>query len=602
MRGKWRYRNWNIGAKIMVGYILLAIIVTLFAGLFSYDLGTRNLQEVALRELVRHAEGIAARHPQQNDVLTIPSWEDMEFYQRMADAMVYFVDTDYVAVHAPASEEPSAEAAQHYRIYTRVFNAMDQQFIARVLLGETVTEVRWFAFAQTKGLFAGIPLVNTSGHVVGGLILVQSLGQGTTMWNTLGKVLVQGGGAALLVAAVLAWLFSGSLSKTVRQITQVARRILDGDYRVRVQVSGTDEIGELAGTINTLSARLGDTIENLRGERDQLDTIIGGIGEGIIAMDSGGRIVRFNRAFLGLMEIGGEEDIVSGSSLEMTALLDKLNGSMYSRRPCTEKWTGPSGRNILAEISPLFGKKREIVGSVALLQDVSEAERLEQLRRDYIANISHELRTPLTGIRGMVEPLMDGYIDTEEEKADCYQVIYRETIRLEKLIGEMLDVSRLQAGRVQLETEPLEVNGILEASLRRVRSTAAEAGVELKTDLPDEALACIGNEDRILQVLTIFLDNALSFTPEGGNITVYARDEADRVRLGVIDTGVGIEPKDLPFIWERFFKSDRSRMRTSGTGLGLAIAKLVVELMDGEVGVASEYGKGSEFYFSLKKK
>ena len=239
-------------------------------------------------------------------------------------------------------------------------------------------------------------------------------------------------------------------------------------------------------------------------------------------------------------------------------------------------------------------------GAVCLIQDVSESERLEQLRRDYVANISHELRTPLTGIRGMVEPLMDGYIDTDEERAECYRVIYQETLRLEKLVREMLDMSRLQDGRVALEMEELELRGIVDAAVRRMKNMADDAGISLTADTGSSALTCIGNEDRILQVLIIFIDNALGFTPAGGSVTVYARDEREQVRVGVVDTGVGIEPKDLPFIWERFYKADKSRMRTSGTGLGLAVAKLVVELMGGEISVRSEPGRGATFEFTLR--
>ena len=226
---------------------------------------------------------------------------------------------------------------------------------------------------------------------------------------------------------------------------------------------------------------------------------------------------------------------------------------------------------------------------------------MEQLRRDYVANISHELRTPLTGIRGMVEPLIDGCMDTEEERQDSYRVILRETIRLEKLVGEMLDMSRLQDGRVSVELEPLELPGILEAAARGMKQIALDAGVNLEVETDGSALCCMGNEDRITQVLVILMDNALSFTPAGGTVTVYARDAGDKVAVGVRDTGCGIEPKDLPMIWERFFKADRSRMRTTGTGLGLSIAKLVVELMGGSIGVDSEPGKGADFTFTLNK-
>ena len=189
----------------------------------------------------------------------------------------------------------------------------------------------------------------------------------------------------------------------------------------------------------------------------------------------------------------------------------------------------PSGRAILVEITALPASKGDQIGAVCLLTDVSEAQRMEQLRRDYVANISHELRTPLTGIRGMIEPLMDGYVDTEEERQSCYGIIQRETVRLEKLVGEMLDMSRLQDGRATVELERLELPGILEAAARSMSALARDAGVELGVETDGSRLACMGNEDRIEQVLVILLDNAIDFTPRGGRVTVFARDAGQQV-------------------------------------------------------------------------
>lgn len=170
---------------------------------------------------------------------------------------------------------------------------------------------------------------------------------------------------------------------------------------------------------------------------------------------------------------------------------------------------------------------------------------------------------------------------------------------MEKLIGEMLDLSRLQAGRAQVELEPMNVEGVLEAAARRMKERAQDSGIRLDIQTPQKLPQVMGNEDRILQVLIILLDNALSFTPAEGNVSLTARQQGKNVYLGVRDTGAGIDPADLPYIWERFYKADKSRMRTTGTGLGLAIAKLVVECMGGRISVKSEPGKGAEFEFSL---
>ena len=283
------------------------------------------------------------------------------------------------------------------------------------------------------------------------------------------------------------------------------------------------------------------------------------------------------------------------------ALKDLLKRCMNTGESESMSWQNHTQRALYAGASPLLDEDGEIIGTVCLLRDMSEAMRMEQLRREYVANISHELRTPLTGIRGMVEPLIDGCMDTEEERQESYRIILKETIRLEKLVGDMLDMSRLQDGRIQVELEPMELPGILEAAARSMKGIADEAGVDLRVETDGSRLACLGNEDRIMQVLVILIDNALSFTPRGGNVTVFACDAGTHVAAGVRDTGCGIEPKDLNMIWERFYKADRSRMRTTGTGLGLSIAKLVTRLMGGDISVRSEPGKGAEFTFTLKK-
>jgi signal transduction histidine kinase len=162
-------------------------------------------------------------------------------------------------------------------------------------------------------------------------------------------------------------------------------------------------------------------------------------------------------------------------------------------------------------------------------------------------------------------------------------------------------MSRLQDGRVKVELEPLELPGILHAAVRGMKSIAEEGGIDLSVVTDGTRLACMGNEDRITQVLVILIDNALSFTPRGGSVTVFARDNGETVLAGVRDTGCGIDPKDMPMIFDRFYKVDKSRLRTEGTGLGLSIAKLLTQLMGGDIALKSELGVGSEFMFTLRK-
>ena len=600
MRERLRYRSWTIGAKTLVSHALLALFAIVFACVVAYALSFRYVQDQAMEELVGQAEYIASRDVSEGTDLVIPDENTLEQYQRLTNSMVLYVNRNYLATHIDTDDASTPGGREFARL--EIISSIDRQFVARMFEGETVADIRRFEFASGVILFAGAPVRNTAGRVVGGVILAQPVAQLRKLTGFLQMLLIMTAAVTVLLAVVMAMKMTQVLINPIRRLTQVARRISEGEYGARISLGTHDELGELGNTLNTLSARLSNVIERLREERDKLELIISSIGEGIIAVDGNFEVTHKNQAFLELMELSDEELAPLEGTEALAALHALLEECMRTGARCKASWDNPSQRKIAATASPLFGERGANIGAVCLIQDVSEAERLEQLRRDYVANISHELRTPLTGIRGMVEPLMDGYIDTEEEKADCYRIIYQETLRLEKLVREMLDMSRLQDGRVTLEMEELELPGIIDAAVRRMKNMADEAKVDLTADTGGARLRCIGNEDRILQVLIIFIDNALSFTPSGGRVTVYAREEKGRVRVGVVDTGVGIEPKDLPFIWERFYKADKSRMRTSGTGLGLAVAKLVVELMGGEIGVNTKVGEGSEFFFTLKKR
>ncbi len=599
MTERWRYRSWTIGAKTLISHAALALFAIVFACVLAYALSFRFVRDKAIEGLVKQAEYIASYEVQKGPELLLPDRRTIDQFQNLTSSMVLYVNRSFVLTHIGTQADAPPGGGEFTR--TEIISAIDQQFVSRMFSGETVADIRQFEFASGVILFAGTPVRNVEGKVIGGVILAQPVAQIRSLTKFLQMLLIMTALVTVMFAVAVALKLTQVLTNPIRRLTQVARRIAEGELGAHISITNHDELGELGNTLNTLSARLSDVIRRLREERDKLELIIGSIGEGIIAVNARLEGVHRNQAFWELMEAGNPDHPGVEDTDGFRALQKLLEECVRCGERLRAGWQSPSGRKVAATASPLFDERGETIGAVCLIQDVSESERLEQLRRDYVANISHELRTPLTGIRGMVEPLMDGYIDTDEERSECYRVIYQETLRLEKLVREMLDMSRLQDGRVALEMEELELRGIVDAAVRRMKNMADDAGISLTADTGSSALTCIGNEDRILQVLIIFIDNALGFTPAGGSVTVYARDERDIVRVGVVDTGVGIEPKDLPFIWERFYKADKSRMRTSGTGLGLAVAKLVVELMGGEIGVNARTGGGSEFFFTLKK-
>ena len=601
------YKNMGIGAKTLFSHISLALFVVLLASVLSYVLTFRYVRQSHISDLLRKAQRISESVHTVSDGGLRPAPRVVRIYQDLTDARVFFLEpgNDKMRLwqYRPPRgvEKPQANNEDDMQ-WVDIISAIDLQFFTRILQGEQVSAMQRFEFAEGEVVFAGAPIYDEDGGVVGGVVLAQPVEQLRQLNRKIRVLMLIVIGISLLMAVVMAMQQTWTLVRPIQRITRAARRLTDeSDYAERITGLPNDEIGDLGRTMNSMAARLLDAIKNLRKERDKLGLVISGIGEGLIAVDYKGRIVHYNPVFLELMEVDGIDGLWDLEDVNIQALKALLKRCMETGKPESLSWQNHTQRALYAGASPFQDDNGEIIGSVCLLRDMSEAVRMEQLRRDYVANISHELRTPLTGIRGMVEPLIDGCMDTEEERQDSYRVILKETIRLEKLVGEMLDMSRLQDGRVSVELEPLELPGILEAAARSMRQIASEAGVALNVETDGSTLSCMGNEDRITQVLVILIDNALSFTPSGGTVTVYARDGDDHVAVGVRDTGCGIEPKDLPFIWERFYKADRSRMRTTGTGLGLAIAKLVTELMGGSIGVVSEPGKGSDFTFTLRK-
>ncbi len=595
------HRALSISAKTLISHITLALFVILLASMLSYMLTFQYVRDTMIDDLVTKATHIAENTRTLPDGALVPDGRTVDIYQDLTDSVVFFLDLDSESIRMRRyyGDTHDNEADDFRRV--DIIDSIDQQFAQRVLNGEIVSALQRFEFAQGMILFAGVPVMNADNTVRGGVILAQPVEHLHNLSRTIRFMLMTVVCISLLLAVILAMEQTRMLVRPIQYITQAARRMADGVYAERISPLPDNEIGDLGRTLNSMSSRLTDVIENLREERDKLELVISSIGEGIIAVDQSWHVVHSNAAFLALMELEKIEDLKDSPDDGAQQLLEMLKRCMETGQREQQEWMNPSNRALHAVVSALTDDEGVILGTVCLLSDVSEAQRMEQLRRDYVANISHELRTPLTGIRGMVEPLIDGYMETEEERQDCYRVILQETIRLEKLVREMLDMSRLQDGRMSVELEPLELPGILEAAVRSMQRIADDSGVQLAIDTDGSRLACLGNEDRIMQVLVILMDNALSFTPSGGSVTVFARDVGKYVAVGVRDTGCGIEPKDLPLIWERFYKADRSRMRTTGTGLGLAIAKLVVELMGGEIGVESELGKGSKFTFTLRK-
>ena len=590
--GQARGTGRSIYRRILMSYFALSLLLIALTGTLSFLLLRHYTTAQYTGSIGRMARDVAEALARDENGIT---YEDIRTVEHLSGAYVSWIDLDgtvrFIQHRSQGAERPKTD------FEVKTLSGDEDDLVRRIIEnGESRADVRFMGFLNSRVLYAGAPIRDGEGRVTGGVIIYQEVRELYAVTHSTVLVILVSLVIAGFVSVLLALYMSRRFTRPIQALTRSAAHIAQGHYGEIADIDQRDEIGELGHTLNDMSLRLKETIFDLQNEKAKLEQIIAGIGEGIVAMNQEGEIIHRNAAALALLEMSRYE---LPNVPHRQHLLDMLSAAVTMRERADTRWVNESGRIIHALVWPLLSAEQEIIGAVGLLRDVTESERMEQMRRDYVANVSHELRTPLTGIRGMVEPLMDGYIDTEEEKMDCYHVIYQETLRLEKLIGEMLDMSRLQSGRLRVELEPMDVTGILSGAVRRMKDRAAEGGVELSAAEAGKLPFVMGNEDRIMQVLIILLDNALSFTPPGGRVTVYARPEGEQMWIGVRDTGSGIDPADMPYIWERFYKADKSRMRTTGTGLGLSIAKLVCELMNGRITAASEPGQGATFEFSL---
>jgi len=371
-------------------------------------------------------------------------------------------------------------------------------------------------------------------------------------------------------------------------------------------VTSRDEIGELAAMMNEMTAKIEEQMGKISAERNRLDTILRGMGEGMIVTDTSGNITLANPAFRAIFAL--VEELEGKSLLEITrqpAMHNTLKRTLESREETVEEMSVlvPEEKHLLTHWVPLR-EEGELLGAVAVFHDISDLKRLEGIRKDFVANVSHELRTPVSVIKGFAETLLnEGDALHPEKKTRFLNIIHNHAERLASLISDLLTLSRMESGAMELEPAPVNILGAVTRAFRLMERTAEEKGISLipAPSLEDTPHA-LADAAKLDQVFINLLDNGVKFTPAGGSVTISAVQLDSLIKINVTDTGIGIPPRDLPRIFERFYRVDPARSREmGGTGLGLAIVKHIVQAHGGTVSVESSPGKGATFSFTLKK-
>ena len=446
--------------------------------------------------------------------------------------------------------------------------------------------------------------IQANDDLTGYLIIGDSITSNASTITGFSQVLILSTLLVSLAMLIPVYFASKRLIRPLNRVTDVANALGQGDFSVRANDQTKGEIGDLAASVNELAEKLSKSITSVTTERNRLKEIFDIISEGIVSVNKDLQPDYSNNAIATLFEKVPRKNLFTEKLQlipfeEVWADFENClkTGETYERtieaKDCAYSST----------IVPIKDNEKAIIGATGFFRDISEQERLEQTRRDYVANVSHELRTPLTAMRGLVEPLADGMVKKEEDRQRYYGIILHETMRLSRLIDDMLELSRLQARTLAFKTFPFDLNKLLSEFETKFKPVMEDAELNFSVEYKTGPLPTVmGNPDRVEQIIVILLDNAKKYTPAGGSITISTEysDETDQVLVSVADTGQGIHEYDIDHIFDRFYKADRARGK-KGTGLGLAIAKELLSYMGETITVQSEYGEGTTFTFTLKR-
>ncbi|OYD09979.1 hypothetical protein CHM34_01805 [Paludifilum halophilum] len=480
----------------------------------------------------------------------------------------------------------------------RVFEGKEQELRTRVMVGE---EGSSFPLFKDEIMMVAYPLQQKNGEVKGAVVLYRT--QEQLSEGEIKKLIFFSALIGIFLTTIFAFFLSTRITQPLIQMKKAAERMAKGNFSARVPVRSheRDEIGDLSVSFNRMAAQLEGSIRALSQEKEQLSSILRSMVDGVITMNAQGQVIVTNPPAERLLAEWHDHDASNDKPVreDLPPLLDEVFQQVVKDEREHFSDISVHGRTWAVVMAPLYARE-QVRGAVAVLRDVTDERRLDKLRKDFVANVSHELRTPLSMLQGYSEALLDGIAQTPDEQQEIARVIHDESLRMGRLVRELLDLARMEAGHIRLERSWVNVTDLIHRVQRKFQAIAKERQIQLEGEFPEEKISAFWDEDKVEQVLTNLVDNALRHTPAGGTVTLAADANEGSVQLNVRDTGSGIPEEDLPFIFERFYKADKARKRgPAGTGLGLAIVKYIIDAHQGTVSVKSRLGEGTLFSVQL---
>ncbi|MDD3438547.1 MAG: ATP-binding protein [Clostridiaceae bacterium] len=441
-----------------------------------------------------------------------------------------------------------------------------------------------------------VPIISSNNDVAGAIYISADLSGIEENIMSINKILTSATILALCITALLGNLLSRTFTGPIKEVTSKAERLAKGDFGQTITVKSRDEVGQLTEMFNYLTVRLKSTLDEMSREKNKVEAILTNMTDGIIAVNAEGVVIHANPAAYKIFNIR-EEDLYNRNFDDAAEKLDLGITFNDILNDSDKNYNILSINNLIIKISvvQIINEQNKAEGAMLVLQDVTEQEKLDKMRKEFVANVSHELRTPLTTIRSYTETLLDGASDNKEYTLNFLKVINSESERMTRLVKDLLQLSKLDYDKMEWNMKSLNILNLLRDCVVKMEMAARQKNQSLSFEAIGELCEINGDKDRIEQVIINIISNAIKYTPENGSIKVTAKRLKDSVEIRIADSGIGIPKEDLPRLFERFYRVDKARSRSmGGTGLGLSIAKNIVEAHKGSIRIESEYGKGSE--------
>ncbi|MCA9408526.1 MAG: HAMP domain-containing protein [Candidatus Omnitrophica bacterium] len=423
--------------------------------------------------------------------------------------------------------------------------------------------------------------------------------------QSLRKVLLFSFFWTLVLVIIAGHIVSLIITKPILKISSYTQSFADGDYSQRILLNTNDELEDLAKTINYMSdqikARISDVITN----KSRMEAVLLSMVEGVMVLDNNGTILLLNQTLKDFLQIKqdffGRKPLEVIRNIEIQELANKVLKENTGVQSSELTALLPQEKILLIHATPII-RQDKIDGAVLVFHDITELRRLERIRKDFVANVSHELRTPVSTIKGYAETLLDGALDDRKNARDFVGIIHSDSQRLANLINDLLDLSKIESGKMIIDQGAISLNSIIDRVVKVLEKKILEKNLKVSFNLSNKILKVWGDENAVSQIFLNLVENAIKYNVDGGSIQISAQTQNDFVKVNIEDTGIGIPAQDIPRIFERFYRVDKAHSRQlGGTGLGLSIVKHLVQAHGGEVSVSSVLEQGTIFSVTLPK-